>query len=61
VKNIFIQGVAVLRSLCAVVVAEQYLKRLWVWTTPSGNREIYHGPASDLFLILVLGVVAVVI
>ncbi len=59
-KKIAIQGFAVLLSLSLAVIAEHYFERLWVVTMPSGNREIYQGPASVISSILVLGVVAVV-
>jgi len=60
-KNIAIHSFAVLLSLTLTIITEQYLQRLWVWTTPSGNREIYHGPLSDLSLILVLVIVAIAV
>ena len=60
-KNIAIHSFAVLLSLTLAIIAEQYFERLWVWTTPSGNREIYHGPLSVLSSILVLVIVAIVV
>ena len=59
-KNIVIKSFAVLLSLSLAVIAEHYFERLWVITMPSGNREIYHGPASVLSSILVLVVVAII-
>ncbi len=60
-KNIAIQGFAVLLSLSLALIAEQYFERLWVVAMPSGNREIYHGPESVISSILLFGAAAVVI
>lgn len=56
-----IKGVAALLSLLLAAVAEHYAERLWVVTSPSGDHEIYHGPASYLFLLIVFGGVAIAV
>jgi hypothetical protein len=44
------QKVKIVAILAGFMAAEQYCEIWWTVTTPSGNREIYHGLASYLLL-----------
>jgi len=52
--------VAALFALVAAIAAEQFSEKWWIVTTPSGNREFYHGPASYIPLLLIFIGVATV-
>jgi hypothetical protein len=55
-----IEIVAALFALVAAIAAEQYSEKWWIVTTPSGNREFYHGPASYIpLLVIFIGVATV--